>query len=271
MSVDRLCAYYGFTKLPFGRNLAPASLFRSAAHSEAVARLSWCVTERGLATLTGEVGCGKTVAVRATVAALEPSRHQVIYCANPIVGGRGILALVVAALGGVPRFHRAALVPQAADALATAEAERGRRVVIVIDESHLLDPDQLEDVRMLTNAELDSRSPAAVILVGQPTLRRRLHQGTMAALDQRITLRVHMDGMDLAETLAYIRHHLGLVGRSDPLFSDDAVAVIHHASRGLPRAVNNLALQALVATFAADKAIVDEAAAKMAVVEVTGE
>jgi type II secretory pathway predicted ATPase ExeA len=93
----------------------------------------------------------------------------------------------------------------------------------------------------------------------------------MAALDQRITLRVHIEGMDLAETLAYIRHHLSLAGRSDPLFSDDAVAMIHHASRGLPRAVNNLALQALVATFAADKAIVDESAAKMAVVEITGE
>lgn len=271
MSVDRLCSFFGFTKLPFGRDLAPASLFRSAGHCEAVARLTWCVEERGLGTLTGEVGCGKTVAARATVAGLDPSRHQVIYCANPTVGGRGILSMVVAALGGVPRFHRAALVPQAADALALAEAERGRRVLLVVDESHLLDPDQLEDLRMITNTEMDSRSPAAVVLLGQPTLRRRLHQGTMAALDQRITLRVHMEGMDLAETLAYVRHHLGQVGRSDALFSDDALAVIHHAARGLPRAVNNLALQALVATFASDKAIVDQQAAKMAVVEVSGE
>ncbi len=271
MSVDRLCAYYGFSRMPFGRDQPPASLFRSAAHAEAVARLAWCIEERGLAVLTGEVGCGKTVAARATVAGLDPSRHQVIYCANPMVGGRGILALVVSSLGGTPRFHRAALVPQASEALACAEAERGRRVLLLVDESHLLDPDQLEDLRMLTNSELDSRSPAAVVLLGQPTLRRRLHQTTMAALDQRVTLRVHMDGMDLAETVGYIRHHGGLVGRSDPLFSDDAVAVIHHAARGLPRAVNNLALQALVATFAADKAIVDQAAAKMAVVEVTGE
>jgi type II secretory pathway predicted ATPase ExeA len=246
-------------------------LFRSGAHAEAVARLAWCVSERGLGTLTGEVGCGKTVAARATVASLDPSRTQVIYCPNPTVGGRGILSLVVAALGGTPRFHRAALVPQAADALACAESERGRRVLLVVDESHLLDDDQLEDLRMITNSEMDSRSPAAVIMIAQPLLRRRLRQGSMAALDQRITLRVHMDGMDLAETLAYVRHHLALSGRSDPLFSDDAVAVIHHAARGLPRAVNNLALQALVATFAADKAIVDQTAAKMAVVEVTGE
>jgi type II secretory pathway predicted ATPase ExeA len=271
MSVDRLCSFYGFTKMPFGRDLPPSSLYKSSAHAEAVARLTWCVTERGLGTLTGEVGCGKTVAARATVASLDPSRTQVIYCPNPTVGGRGILSLVVTALGGVPRFHRAGLVPQAAEALACAEDERGRRVLVLIDESHLLGPDELEDLRMLTNSELDSRSPAAIVLIGQPTLRRRLHQGTMAALDQRITLRVHMEGMELAETLAYIRHHVSLGGRSDPLFSDDAVAVVHHAARGLPRAVNNLSLQALVATFAADKSIVDEAAAKMAVVEVTGE
>ena len=125
MTIDRLCSYYGFTKMPFGRDLAPGALFRSAAHAEAVARLTWCVAERGLATLCGEVGSGKTVALRATVAALEPSRHQVIYCPNPIVGGRGILSLIVSALGAKPRFHRAGLVPQAAEALATAGDRTG--------------------------------------------------------------------------------------------------------------------------------------------------
>src|SRR3981081_4568329 len=128
MSVDRLCTYYGFNRVPFGRNLAPSSLFRSAAHSEAVARLTWLIEERGIGVLTGEVGAGKTVAARATVAGLEPSRYQVVYFANPPIGGRGLLALVVAALGGAPHAHRAILVPQAAEALATAEAERGRRV-----------------------------------------------------------------------------------------------------------------------------------------------
>ena len=272
MSLDRPCAYYGFTRVPFGRDIPPSSLFRSAAHQEAVARLTWLVDERGLGILTGEVGAGKTVAARAATAALEPSRHQIVYCPNPTIGGRGILALIVSALGGSPRFHRAALVPQAAEALATAEAQRGRRVVLVIDESHMLLTEQLEDLRMLSNVDLDSRSPAAILLVGQPTLRRRLRQGAAyAAVDQRVSLRVHLEGMDLTETTAYVRHHLGLAGRTDTLFSDDAVAVLFQASRGLPRAVNNLALQALVATFAAAKSIVDESAAKMAVVEVAGD
>lgn len=270
MTVDRLCAHYGFTRMPFGREVPPSSLFRSAAHSEAVARLTWLIDERGLGVLTGEVGAGKTVAARAAVASLEPSRFSVVYAPNPTIG-RGLLSLLVTTLGGIPRFQRAALIPQAAEALATAESERGRQVLMLVDEAHLLDQEQLEDLRMLTNSELDSHSPLAIVLIGQPTLRRRLRQGALAAIDQRITLRVHLEGMDLTQSIAYIRHHLGLAGRSDILFSDDAVAVIHQASRGLPRSLNNLALQALVATFAAGKAIVDQAAAKMAVVEVVGE
>jgi type II secretory pathway predicted ATPase ExeA len=77
--------------------------------------------------------------------------------------------------------------------------------------------------------------------------------------------------MTLEETASYTRHHLGLAGRSDTLFSDDAVALIHQTSRGLPRAVNNLAVQALVAAYAGNKAIVDESAARAAVTEVTAE
>ncbi len=271
MSIDRLCAYYGFSKMPFRKDLAPSALFRSTAHAEAVARLTWCIGEGGLAVVTGEVGSGKTVALRATAAGLEPSRHQVVYCPNPVIGGRGILAAIVTALGGVPRFHRSALVPQAAEALGAAEAERGRRVVVAIDEAHLLADDQLEDVRMLTSAELDSKSPAVLVLIGQPVLRRRLAQTTMAALDQRVSLRVQLEGMDPQETKGYLRHHLELCGRSDPLFSDDAIDVVHRASRGLPRALNNLAVQGLVAAFMKDQAIVDERAAKTAVVEVAGE
>ncbi len=77
--------------------------------------------------------------------------------------------------------------------------------------------------------------------------------------------------MTAAETAGYVKHHLALAGRSDTLFSDDATALIHQTSRGLPRAVNNLAVQALIAAFGADKTIVDESAARAAVTEVTTE
>jgi type II secretory pathway predicted ATPase ExeA len=271
MSIEVLQAHYGFGRMPFGRNLAPQMLHRSAGHGEAVARIVWCIAERALGVITGEVGSGKTVATRAATVTLDASRHTIIYIGNPAIGARGLYAAIVTALGGVPRFHKASLIPQTADALAAEEEERGKRVVVVVDEAHLLAADQLEELRLLTNADMDSHSAFACLLVGQPTLRRRIKLGTFAALDQRIALRYAMPPMTQAETTAYIAHHLNLAGRSDTLFSDDAVALIHQISRGLPRAVNNLALQALVAAYAAKKAIVDESSARAAITEITAD
>jgi type II secretory pathway predicted ATPase ExeA len=269
--IDKLQSHYGFTTTPFGKGLAPQMLHRHGAHAEAVARIGWCVAERALGVVTGEVGAGKTVAVRAALASLDSSRHTIIYLGNPAVGGRGLYAGIVSALGGTPRFHKAALIPQTADLLAAEEHERGRTVTLVLDEAHLLDADQLEELRLLTNADMDSHSPFAALLVGQPTLRRRIKLGPFAALDQRIALRYAMNGMTGEETSSYVSHHLKLAGRSDTLFSDDALALIHQVSRGLPRAVNNLAVQALVAAYATNKAIVDESSARAAVTEVTTE
>jgi type II secretory pathway predicted ATPase ExeA len=116
---------------------------------------------------------------------------------------------------------------------------------------------------------MDSRSPFACLLIGQPTLRRRVKLGQLAALDQRIAVRYHMTGMTHQDTADYLRHHLALAGRSDTLFSDDAITLIHQTSRGYPRAVNNLAIQALLAAYATSKAIVDESSARAAITEVT--
>jgi type II secretory pathway predicted ATPase ExeA len=267
VSVDRLRAHWGFTRTPFAKDLAPSMLFASRAHAEATARISWLVTERGLGLVTGEVGSGKTVAARAAVAALDSSRHSIIYLSNPAVGARGMYAAIVTALGGTPRFHKASLIPQTMAALAAEEAEWGRRAVVILDEAHMLD-DQLEELRLLTNQDMDSRAAFACVLLGQPTLRRRVRLGAFAALNQRITLRYVIDGMDTTETGGYIAHHLKLAGRSDTIFSDDAVNLIHQVSRGLPRAVNNLATQALVAAYAANKSIVDESSARAAACEV---
>ncbi len=140
---------------------------------------------------------------------------------------------------------------------------------LLVDEAHLLCHDQLEAIRMLSNADLDSASPLAIVLTGQPQLRANMKLGVLAALDQRITVRYAMQPMTPEETTAYLRHHTRAAGRSDALFSDDAAAFLHHAARGYPRAVNRLAVAALIATYAARKTIADEAAARAAAAEVS--
>ncbi|WP_072520625.1 ExeA family protein, partial [Mycobacterium tuberculosis] len=235
--MHKLISYYGFSRMPFGRDLAPGMLHRHSAHNEAVARIGWCIADRRIGVITGEVGAGKTVAVRAALASLDRSRHTIIYLPDPTVGVQGIHHRIVASLGGQPLTHHATLAPQAADALAAEQAERGRTPVVVVEEAHLLGYDQLEALRLLTNHDLDSSSPFACLLIGQPTLRRRMKLGVLAALDQRIGLRYAMPPMTDTNTGSYLRHHLKLAGRDDALFSDDAIGLIHQTSRGYPRAV----------------------------------
>jgi type II secretory pathway predicted ATPase ExeA len=248
VSIQRLQAHWGFTRMPFGRSLAPSMLHRHDGHAEAVARIGWCIEQHALGVITGEVGAGKTVAVRAATASLDTSRHVVIYLPNPSVGVRGMLHHIVSALGQTPSFYTATLVPQAATALAAEHAERGRTPVVIFDEAHLLDNAQLEAVRMLTNHDMDSGAP-------------------FAALDQRISVRYALGGMTPKETGDYITHHVKIAGRADTLFSHDAVTLIHNASRGYPRAINNLAVNALTSAFARKSSIVDEKAARIAISE----
>ena len=263
--------HYGFTRTPFGKDLAPSMLHRYPAHAEAVARITWCARERALGVITGEVGAGKTVAARAAIAALDQTRHTLLYLPDPTTGTRGIHHHVVTALGGRPAHGSAELAAQAATLTAAEHGERGRLPLLVIDEAHLLTHAQLEAIRILTNSEMDAASPLACLLIGQPTLRRMLRLGVLAALDQRIGLRYAMPAMTPEQTASYITHHLQLAGRTDTLFSDDATTLVHDAARGLPRAVNNIATQALVAAMANRKNIVDEQSARTAVNEITAD
>jgi type II secretory pathway predicted ATPase ExeA len=160
--IERLRAHYGFGRTPFGRDLAPGMLHPHRGHAEAIARITWLVSEHAIGVITGEVGAGKTVAARAAVATLDPVRHTIVYIPNPCIGQRGLYAEIVRHLGGHPRFHKAALVAQAAELLAAEHAEKAKTTVVIIDEAHLLNGEQLEEVRMLTNHDMDAphRSPA---------------------------------------------------------------------------------------------------------------
>ena len=219
-------------------------LHRHGAHAEAAARISWCISEHALGVITGEVGAGETVALRAALASLDASRHTLIYLGNPSVGVRGINHAIVAALGGVPKTHHATLTPQAMDLLARGHANAAgsrswRSTRRTCSNRPSWRPSAAHD------HDLDSGCPLACLLIGQPTLRRRIKLGILAALDQRFAVRYTMPGMTGEETASYISHHLQLAGRSGrcsattppPRSTPPAAA---------PRAVNNLAIQSLI-------------------------
>jgi type II secretory pathway predicted ATPase ExeA len=131
--ITNLQSHYGFTRMPFTASVPVPALFASAAHKEAVARLRWLISARGLGTLTGEVGAGKTVALRAAADGLDASRHTLIYLPNPQIGVRGLHSALATALGQPPRFHQADLIPQVEAALAAEADERNRTVILAVD------------------------------------------------------------------------------------------------------------------------------------------
>ncbi|MEV0495592.1 ExeA family protein [Streptomyces atratus] len=175
-------------------------LHRHAFHNEAVARIGWCIAERSIGVVTGEVGAGKTVSVRTVLHSLDPSKHTVIYLPNPMIGVRGIHEAIVTAFGQQPSHLGSRLTAQTGHALTAEREERGRTPVLVLDEAHLLSYEQLEAIRMLTNTAMDQDSPLSCLLVGQPTLRRTMKLAVLAALEQRTALRYTMPGMTATET-----------------------------------------------------------------------
>lgn len=263
--------YWGLSRTPFAKNLAPSEIHTHPGHNEAVARIRFVIDEAAIGLITGEVGAGKTVAARAAIGQLDASAHTIIYVGNAAIGARGIHQHIAYQLGVTPRFHRGSLIAQTAELLARERDERDKRTVLICDEAHLLDADQLEQLRMLTNDAMDSASLLAVVLLGQPSLRRTIRRGSFAALDQRIAVRYQLDPLDTAQTARYLTHHLSLAGRTDALFADDATAAIAQAARGLPRQIGNLAIAALVAGYTRNNRIIDHDCATAAIAEQTAE
>ena len=240
---SRLQSHWGFTRMPFGKDLAPLML-----HTHRARTPKRSPGSPGASTSRPSVSSpARSAPARRRHRASTPPRPRAArdhLPAQPLGRGPRNVAsrrgrVGAGALDSTPRpWH-----PKPPKALAAEHAERGRTPVVVIDEAHLLDNTQMEALRMLTNHDMDSGSPFAAALIGQPTLRQRLRLGVLAALDQRITVRYALTGMTAKETSDYITHHVKIAGRSDTLFSDDAITLIHNASRGYPRAVNNLADQ----------------------------
>ncbi|MFI0206927.1 MULTISPECIES: ExeA family protein [Streptomyces] len=187
-------------------------LHRHASPNEAVARITWCIAERSIGVVTGEIGAGKTVSVRTVLHSIDPSKHTVIYLPNPMIGVRGIHEAIVTAFGQQPSHLGSVLPPRPASPSRPNAKNAAGPPSSFIDEAHLLSYEELEAIRMLTNQAMDQDSPLSCLLGGQPTLRRTMKLAVLAALEQRTALRYTMPGLTSTETASYIKHHLGLAG-----------------------------------------------------------
>lgn len=249
--------HFGFDTRPFGRTPDPAFLYESPQHREALARLEFAVEEKDLALLVGEIGSGKTTLSRALIDRVGDSR-PVVLLINPRLSPSQLLRSIASGLGLDPKYFRNDLLDQIHGRLFELYEEK-REPVLMIDEAQLIpSKSTFDEIRLLTNFQLDDENLLSVILIGQPELERRLDRAAYEALRQRIGLRYSLGPLDLEETIAYVEHRIAKAGGSANPFSSGAIEVLHAVSRGIPRLINTVANTALLDAYGEGRDEVDE-------------
>ena len=265
-------AFYGLSDNPFSIAPNPHYLFLSDRHREALAHLTYGLGETGgFVLLTGEVGTGKTTVSRCLLGQL-PDNTDTAFILNPSLTELELLATLCDELK--IRYGENPSLKQLTDHLSRfllANHEKGRNTVLIIDEAQHLRAEVLEQLRLLTNLETDTKKLLQVILIGQPELQLLLKRQELRQLAQRITARYHLLPLNEDEIALYVLHRLQVAGRFEPLFTRKAVKVLQKYSDGIPRLINLLCERSLMAGYAQSRVPIDHHMVRQAAAEVLGE
>jgi type II secretory pathway predicted ATPase ExeA len=252
-------AYFALREKPFGKTPDPRFLFLSQGHEEALARMEFVLEEREIAVLTGDIGCGKTTLSRALMDRLG-NTYRFCYIVNPRLNALEFLRTTARLLEiEKPACAKDDLLEQI-NAVVFECYQRGICPVIVIDEAQMIaDAGVFDEIRLLTNFQLDDRNLLGVVIMGQPELRDMLALPRFEALRQRIALNYHLLPLTAEETMEYLDFRLEVAGGSPGLFTPDAVHRIFEFTGGVPRRINTMATNALLVAFGSDSALIDAA------------
>ncbi len=247
----------GFTREPFDKNLPTKHLFFSKQIKQLFSQLKLLLQRRGIALITGEIGAGKSTAIRAFTEQLETNQYDVAYIADPTIGIRGILNSIAIQLRLEGGYFKWQLLEQLKAAIEKNAYDFNKTTLLIIDEVQHISPKELEQIRLFTNFKIDSQTPLNLILMGQPDVNKTIRLHSMKALFQRTNFRYHLSGLDKNEAKPYIIHHLSVAGRTDTLFSDDVIEDIFQHAKGIPRVINNLCYACLIEIYHTNKNIID--------------
>lgn len=243
--------FFQLREFPFNVTPDPRFLFFTDRHREAFDSLLYGVEHRkGFVVLTGEVGCGKTTICRSVLNSLPGTVHSALIL-NPSLTASQLVRAILFDLGLEPKgqdklVHIAQLNRFLLDCL-----EKNENVTVIIDESQNLDPQLMEQVRMLSNLETDQHKLMQMILSGQPELKNRLQTPELRQLRQRVMVHCNLEPLTPVETTLYIQHRLSVAGSPTPgaVFQSRAVEEIHRRTGGIPRQINTLCDRALLSAY----------------------
>ena len=250
--------YYALQRNPF--ELTPDSevLFLSETHKEGLATLKYGIlSNKGFLLLTGGVGTGKTTLINVLVKSLKLT-VKVCVLSNPILASSEFLYFLGTKLG-LPYFVNKVKFLQDFSEMLKKCYENEEKILLIIDEAHVLPVELLEEIRLLSNLSGDGHNVLSIFLVGQPELLDRLAHERLLPLRQRIGIRFHLDTFTQEDTGQYIHFRLNRAGAANSgLFSEEATKLIHLTTHGNPRLINILCDHALLSGFAQEKQLIDD-------------
>jgi len=257
--------FFSLSELPFSIAPDPKYLFMSDRHREALTHLTHglggagATSNGGFVLLTGEVGTGKTTVSRCLMADL-PENTQLAFILNPTLSSQELLATICDQLK--IRYRKTgATLKTLTDKISEKllkNHENDINTLLIIDEAQHLEAQVLEQLRLLTNLETDTKKLLQVILIGQPELQQLLKRRDLRQLAQRITARYHLLPLDKQELSLYIKHRLSVADCHRALFNKSAIAAIHKISQGIPRLINLICHSALMEAYNSNNAVVDK-------------
>ena len=267
-------SYFKLSGKPFQLNPDPAFFFGSRGHRRAMAYLEYGLHQNeGFIVITGEIGAGKTTLVRSLLQKLDSSKVVAAQLVSTQIDAEDILRLVAAAFGVPSKNLDKADLLLALETFLVSVTASGKRALLVVDEAQNLTAGAVEELRMLSNFQLEDHALLQSFLIGQPEFRDMMQGAGMQQLRQRVIASYHLGPLDVEETKAYIEHRLRHVGwRPDsPSFSADAYEAIFRATGGIPRRINTLCDRLLLAGFLAEQLALTESEVNEVVSEMKDE
>lgn len=263
--------FFGLREMPFNITPDPRYLYLSRHHREAFDHLVYGIRNRkGFIELTGEVGSGKTTLCRAVLTHLGDAVETALIL-NPFLTATQLLRAVLEDFGVEPRGRDKLAYTRQLNQFLLDRNREGKNVALLIDEAQNLPPDLMEQVRLLSNLETDQHKLLQIVLAGQPELRDRLAAPELRQLRQRILVRFHLPPLDEADVAGYIQHRLTMAGApADVVFEPHAVRRIHKHTGGVPRLINAVCDNALLAGYVLQTRTIDAGCVKKAIEQLEG-